>query len=154
MWAHYADSHRGSVLRFKSGYLLDWDQVRRIRTAELELVPGPESIRYKKHPPVLSGKSLKNVVRETLLTKSTPWRYEGEWRIFCSIAADSARTVVPLPPNCLDGVFIGARAMHSDSDTIISRVRELNTGTPGQLKVFQATLSKSSYAIEFTHIEI
>jgi hypothetical protein len=154
MWAHYAKAHTGFVLRFELESLLGWDRAHRVPTSELGLVPGLERVLYANRPPIIFGGRLESTVRKALLTKSTPWRYEREWRMFRTIAAGSERSVVSLPHDCLDGVIIGAHVKKSDRDDMHSRVKELNKCRPTQLEIFDAKLSLTSYAVELMPIAI
>ena len=75
MWSHYADGHRGFVLQFDTEALLQNFKQR------------PQKVFY---PPVESYPSIKDFNERDcthmfLITKSSQWEYEEEWRILMHI---------------------------------------------------------------------
>ena len=68
MWAHYADSHKGICLQFK------YD------SAKLPAGSLFKKMHYSTHYPKLDAARIVELEQTLLLTKSTDWMYEKEWR--------------------------------------------------------------------------
>ena len=67
LWSHYADSHRGMCLGFEiEGSIL-------------------QPVRYVRTRPDLTIPPTDETARQLLLTKYWDWRYEKEWRGWCSL---------------------------------------------------------------------
>ncbi len=71
MWAHYADGHRGFVLQFDKGVLEEYFKSRLYEV----FYPSDESY------PSIKDFSERNGPHMFLITKSSHWCYEDEWRI-------------------------------------------------------------------------
>jgi hypothetical protein len=67
IWSHYADSHRGICLEFKATNTALFGEAQRVEYAET----------YTNFP--LLGRDTEQIQR-VLLTKSSHWKYEKEWR--------------------------------------------------------------------------
>lgn len=106
MWSHYADNHRGAVLRFR---------MDRWPITELPLLL---KVDYSPERPVIR---LRNQVGDNgdlilgLTRKADFWAYEGEWRL---IVKNGAGDTVRVPTSCLNGVIMGA-AMPVDQRSMI-----------------------------------
>src|SRR5205085_7416228 len=74
LWAHYADGHKGFAVGFKSGHEKFWRR--------LDGVPRVLSrVNYSYlRPPIKTIEEFGE--QEMLLTKSSHWQYEREWRMF------------------------------------------------------------------------
>lgn len=127
MWAHYGQYHEGVCLQFVGGSAS-------FRTAQ--------RIRYSKLRPQLEWKdSNRAKLEKTLLTKSSHWAYEQEWRL---IEPGAGGTVVRFHPTTLSGIIVGAKA----SAATMQLVRRLNKARRTPLDVFKAFLSPTTYEVE------
>jgi hypothetical protein len=97
MWSHYADSHQGFCLRFRT------DQGRPISDAR--------EVHYQGERPIVKifSEPQEVWVKSALLTKADYWSYEKEWRVINFKGVGS----VELSPTALDGVIFGARISSS-----------------------------------------
>ncbi|WP_052405991.1 DUF2971 domain-containing protein [Paraburkholderia heleia] len=71
MWSHYADCHRGMVLAFDTG-------PEGVHPVSYRKTRKPYSLDVARH----AAPQLEPVLLETLVTKSSSWAYEQEWRKF------------------------------------------------------------------------
>jgi hypothetical protein len=145
MWAHYSDSHRGVVLRFRS-------------------IPGLDNpygmakpVNYVDQIPELFGKEFMidmfaglasidtaTIMDKLIYTKSSDWSYEKEWRINAGSGRDASAPfeLVPFGTNDIDGVIFGLRS--SDGDR--AEITQLVQGYPN-VELFQARRERSNFAL-------
>jgi hypothetical protein len=117
MWSHYANSHKGVVMRFRSIPALDspfgiakpinYTDTRPSLLTEDYLInsfAGLESI---------NAREINNAV---IYTKMKEWEYEKEWRISSGDGRDKKASFEDLPfgSNELDGVIFGLRTSSED----------------------------------------
>ena len=150
MWAHYSASHTGLVIEF--------NVTDRIFVETPRLSP----VIYSQKRPVLpldgnSPTSLSDAGWIALLTKSTEWQYEAEWRTTTPLAltiqsVQDGRTefFAPLPPSAIKSVILGARS----SQALQCKVLGL-AGTEAfrHISIAQARLHDTEYRLETTKIE-
>lgn len=101
MWSHYADCHRGICVRF--------DTTRWPMAGSLTLLL---KVAYSDDRPVLNFPSRPGTDRteelfDVLTTKALFWSAEHEWRL---MAAEKAQHMIPIPPDLIDAVIVGANA--------------------------------------------
>jgi tetratricopeptide (TPR) repeat protein len=111
MWAHYADQHRGFLIEFDPAH-----EFFRQRQSRNDPFHHLRRVRYRRERP---SREIDDFVdASTLLTKSTDWSYEMEWRMlirFPRFAHEVFRRrgqvvhLVSLPPSCITSVILGAR---------------------------------------------
>lgn len=104
MWAHYARSHRGFVIRYKVEVL---DELSRQAGY---IGQGP--VAYRDQVPELhwfSGDP-NDAMGPVIGTKSTEWAYEEEYRVVLSGPPGGEALFRTIDPNLIDGVILGARA--------------------------------------------
>ena len=124
MWSHYADSHRGLVLRMKIPDGIDsaLKVARPVRYVDAL----PKFLDDDSLVNVLSGQAAIDV-GETLdrmvYTKSLDWEYEEEWRIYAGGGRDpnAAHEDLSFFPEEVDGAILGCRA----TDETCARVAAL-----------------------------
>lgn len=92
MWAHYADSHRGFVIKFdeKSDFF------------DRRVAPDDElrhlcKVTYSSKRPSLTLSEVENF--SSLLTKGDVWEYEAEWRMVVTL--DSASRIIGAGPKAI-----------------------------------------------------
>lgn len=145
MWSHYANGHRGVVMRFRSIPALDspygaakpvqyCNDVPKLLTEEylINLFCGTFS---------LDGPDMLDRI---VYTKSVEWEYEQEWRINSGSGRNDGASFEDLPfsANELDGVIFGLNISDADRDEI----RELLSGYPN-VTLMQARRTDSSFVL-------
>jgi hypothetical protein len=147
MWAHYAELHRGAVLRFRclpdinSTVCWAW-QV----SYSTDLPTFADLNRWVRE---LSGQEKREpeaIARKYLLTKSVDWAYEKEWRVFGKQdGADDGYVYRSILPEELDAVYLGCR-MGSE---IQSEIARRLTGRLAHVKLYKARKSSTRFALDF-----
>lgn len=100
MWSHYADSHKGICLRFKT-------DDKPFSTA----IP----VRYDKQRPRINPLVDKNEgFALATLTKADYWAYEDEWRIL----VHKHHGPMPFERQSLDGIILGAKTTLEDEQRV------------------------------------
>lgn len=152
MWAHYADSHEGAVIKFKC--LPEFDTP----------LCAAKPINYREDVPVLytlddyikKYTGQKWVDRPDLLTdlaftKSAHWGYEKEWRLWLDrpyVAGDLEEFVAVLPQE-IDGIYLGCKISPEDRLEIMS----LLVGDLAHVEVYQARRHSRRFEIEFHRLD-
>ena len=122
MWAHYADKHRGLCLEFDATAEKIWG-ARRVVYADRFLSTSAETIANSE-----------KLVELSLLTKSTEWAYEEEYRVLgrdgkvdpCfSLATDG--DFLRLPQGAITAVIAGSA---SDLDAVRSIIKRVKVAMP------------------------
>jgi hypothetical protein len=104
MWSHYASSHRGICLRFRSDGGSSFCKAQKVL--------------YSPERPILNvlRDNQNEQLEKALLTKADYWSYEEEWRIIDPVRKSGAH---PYPREELDGVIFGARTPPGHKDQVI-----------------------------------
>jgi hypothetical protein len=127
MWSHYADYHRGICLEFDGHGLLTQHALK---------------VNYSHDRPlILRGDSNELKLDKALLTKSSHWSYEKEWRLIQYTAGPG---VVKFRPENLTGIVVGAEAPMST----LKFVRRLNAQRLAPLRLFKARISRETFSVE------
>lgn len=159
MWSHYADRHQGFVIEFDAtnaffarptaragvGRLLKVEYVRERPTA----IYDPEAL--KADPEAFTSLA----VRQILLTKSSEWEYEREWRMVLPLAdlkvyphrVVNRCHLFPLPPKAITAVVIGARATE-ETKAAIKQAIDSNAALR-HLQISQARIDASRFGLCF-----
>ena len=140
MWGHYADCHRGLVIEFDANNVFF---VNFVDTDGNKLRVFP--VDYTDMRPVLKvGDPFRP---ELMACKGKTWKYEDEVRILFhkgSCVQDGADIFFPLPPDCITGVILGARA----PEDLCREVMSLNQEKwNGKLSVSNAVEDPEEYRI-------
>ncbi len=133
MWSHYANNHRGICLEFRTD-------------AKDSIFSNARPVKYSDEYPHLD---LRNMVEDEqlrnatawMLTKSTNWSYEREWRI---LDFKNGTGVRAFPPESLSAVILGCCIPDDESDKVLGWVR----GFPTKVKVLQAKKSHTHFRLE------
>jgi hypothetical protein len=75
------------------------------------------------------------------LTKAIEWEYEEEWRI---IDYDNGPGEKVFPDELLVGVILGVRMPSATREYIVNLLKQRRS----PVKIYEGTLSKSSYSLE------
>jgi Protein of unknown function (DUF2971) len=139
MWSHYADSHRGICLEFEA-------------TANTPLFGEAQPVEYAETYtdfPLLGG-GFEQVDR-AMLTKSSHWKYEGEWRII----RRSQINGVPAGPSVrrsqfsakyLRGVIFGCQCSSETESRVTSWIAEGGC----QMTRYKARVKRKEYGLDIT----
>jgi hypothetical protein len=148
MWAHYADSHEGVVLKLRVLPSLD----------NHLCAAGP--VIYRKVPPtfltahewidaIIGTKKIDDtkLYREYAYTKSHSWRYEREWRVWDLVPErrDELYSDYKFYPEEIEAVYFGCRMASENKRIITHLARSVNP----HVSFFQASKSAIRYGLTF-----
>ena len=127
MWSHYSDAHRGVCLAF------DWRD---------PFFAKAQPVQYQVSRPTINPVFHSNdeMLEHALLTKSSQWNYEREWRIVHYRAGAGS---YPFPPEALVGVILGAQISAADRELVKEWLNLRNS----PIKVFEASLSTTEFKV-------
>ena len=128
MWSHYADHHRGICLEF-DGNGMFMAHAQAVQYSD-ERVPINA---YRDDPDMMLAKAM--------LTKSSHWAYETEWRL---LSYQRGPGVVKIRPENLIGVVIGAIA----SAETVAKVHEWCGARSRPLRIHRASVSSTKFSLE------
>lgn len=122
MWSHYADYHRGVVLAFSSGKLVD----TRLNPIFGDVKYNGDMIRIFKST---SENIFMKKMQEALFTKSKIWSYEEEVRllvdnnnsILTAFNDTGTKKLMPFIPKSLVSIYFGCRTTAGDGTQSIQR---------------------------------
>ena len=141
MWAHYADAYKGFCLGF---------DVSRLANNELSKVHYKRQQQLVNSPSSSSGKNQQNEnsdkhTRDFILTKSSDWKYEKEWRCFMKLNnEDDGNTYEKFPDKLvLKEVLIGLNSSQS-----VSQIRKLTDKISDDIDVFSTCKMSGQFALE------
>ena len=136
MWSHYSDCHRGLCLQFKTSMEtpLFWEAFKVI---------------YQDEYPIINVMDMGKAeeFRKALLTKSTHWAYEEEWRIL-KMEKEGGPGYYPFSPDSLSGIIFGALMSNKDKNPLIDWTEKY----PTKIALYQATLNGSRYQLDIKEI--
>jgi hypothetical protein len=136
MWAHYSDSHRGLCLQFKA-------------SADKTLFWEAFKVTYQDDYPSVNimdmGKA--EEFKKALLTKSSHWVHEQEWRIL-KMETDGGPGYYEFSPELLAGIIFGALIEDDDKET----VKRWIEGYPTKVHLYQARLNERKYQLDITNV--
>lgn len=114
MWAHYAESHTGFIVRFNSTSMR-----RFIEEPSPPIMPMLlwQVEYYDTLPQILPDrKSPEQIYRQMLATKTQVWSYEEEYRL---LSQHYVNKPVSLPKDSIDGVILGLRTTDARETQVI-----------------------------------
>lgn len=136
MWGHYAAQYRGFVVCYKpelvsalpsmAGWIGQGEVVYDDQVPELRWFSAPVG----------------EMMKPTLLTKSTQWAYEGEYRALLLDDADQAGILRTIDPDLVAGVILGPRA----PEALIAKATAHRAANAG-FSVKQVSSRNDSYAL-------
>jgi len=148
MWSHYADSHRAFCVRFNTKNLQDFCINK---TVETNTILDLKKVIYAREYPILIPTKMmadfdplsvdKNVYVKALLTKSSNWKYEKEWRLFMYGFTDKA---INLPDGIIDGVILGCQM----NENTVKEILKI-CSAKSDLKVYKAKMQESNFGLDF-----
>lgn len=100
MYAHYADGHKGICLEFKFDDHLFFNTLNFVRYRR----------KYPMIHPFKKGRIDAALIIDEVLTKSTSWNYEKEWRIL----KEGEKSLYQFSPNTLTAIIFGCQTPYED----------------------------------------
>lgn len=128
MWAHYASSHHGLCLGFRTtGESILWDA---------------QPVEYSVDYPLINyfAMTVEQRVRARLLRKAKYWEHEKEWR---ALRAGPKPGVAHYPSGMLASIILGSEIHPDDRDLVLRAVSVL----PVPVDIYQARRSRTAYAL-------
>jgi len=135
MWAHYADAHAGLCLGFET------------------LLPAIDfasafQVQYSEDRPVINlidRTGGRDLIDKLLLTKSSHWAYEKEWRMLDHRIGDRFR---PFPPAALKEVILGARISSAAEETVATAIRKSRSDP----RIFRAHPNRDKFYLDIAEL--
>lgn len=153
MWSHYANSHQGVAMRFRSIPEQD-SQFGMARPMQyLNNVPSQFSeedmIRGFLEPTSEMWDLQTKIMDKIVYTKSKDWEYEQEWRIYGGHGVDMAAEFEDLPFNRdeLDGVIFGLKTTDSDKEDMMRLAAKYPNA-----RFFQVNRNRSAFDLSITAV--
>ena len=159
MWSHYADNHKGGVIRFD---------------LPKDFVDGFIKVKYRDTPSNLDlnkyffldetePNELQNVVLTNLTTKYKDWSYEAEIRgvLFNSklrniqnynknVRVEGNYAYLPFDKNFVKAIYIGAKGVIQNKKEFLEAYSSIFKNVP----VYQAEILRNSFNLKFNEIKI
>ncbi len=143
MWAHYADSHTGVCLGFNT----DNDTFR--EALKIDYV--------EEYPEMLLSDDDETSLIAPLLSKSSDWEYEDEFRLIAQESSFGKISGMPitndgeweLPPGSLTEILIGCRA----TEDTIKAVKHIADKSPFRPAVYKMKVDPAQYKLNRVPIE-
>lgn len=136
MWSLYSDSHRGFCLEFEA-------------STENTLFWKAFNVTYQDEYPTVNimdiGKA--EEFRKALLTKSTHWKYQKEWRIL-KTEQEGGPGLYKCSPELLTGVVLGVLLDDNDKDLLMSWIEKY----PTRVTIYQARLNERKYHLDIVPV--
>jgi hypothetical protein len=137
MWSHYANGHDGVVLEFD-------------RTKAYSLFYDALGVHYSEEYPRANLMELGEPedYNNLLLTKSTDWAYEKEWRVIKS-PNEGGSQKYKFSNELLTGVILGARIEPQNQKLVLEWVRDY----PSEVKVFRSKINDKFYRLDISPLQ-
>ncbi len=137
MWSHYANHHRGICLEFRTN-------------VEDSIFRKAQAVTYTDEYPQLD---LLKIIQDEkfreaspwMLTKSSCWSYEREWRILDFENDPGIRT---FPPTCLSAVILGCCIPTNEKKKVLRWIRAF----PTPVRILQAKKSNTHFRLEIAEV--
>lgn len=149
MWAHYADYHRGVVLRLRCLPEFDTALCAAMQVTYSDDLPVMARLedwvrRLTGQPHTVTGE---RIFMRYCLTKSSAWSYEREWRVLTKRDYESGDgfVLLDLLPQEIEAVYLGCRVSPEARLEVARRL----TGSLRHVNLYQARKSLTRFALEF-----
>jgi hypothetical protein len=145
MWAHYAQSHTGAVIKFL--YVQEVDSP----------LSEAQEVRYSGKMPILQNEDIfnldnnltKKVINHITLTKGMDWAYEKEWRIVASMRDKGNNSeILAFAPEEIGAIYLGCKMEDIDRQEII----EITTKKYSKAEIYQAAKHEKEFKLIFERI--
>lgn len=153
MWSHYANSHEGICLSFKSFsvgeyYLLPLDSDDALPFHELkykDMKPKPVNLMNR------DTEETTRIITDYYLTKFTDWHYESEYRLLSTIDDRDGKSTVHFEKDALEGVTFGLNVKPDKAQRIKDIIDQYYAGMG--VKLHRTEKVDGKYAIDFKEIK-
>ncbi|HDY7648843.1 TPA: DUF2971 domain-containing protein [Vibrio vulnificus] len=151
MWSHYAESHSGYCIGFKSNH--SFFNKKRSKKDEFYHL---RKVEYLPHRPSKAMVDMNGT--DMFLLKSDIWEYEQEWRM-CAVLSDADTIINEIDPpvhlfnfpaDLVDEVIIGVNAKASLTESILRTIAD--NVELSHVKVKQVSVSETEYALSFNDL--
>ncbi|MGO4509656.1 DUF2971 domain-containing protein [Bradyrhizobium sp. 2TAF36] len=149
MWSHYADSHRGIVIRLACLEETDssWSVAEPIVYSEMM----PRFCNQEDLRGLFTGTTdlaRDSIVKRTILSKAVDWSYEQEWRVYNFSQTHAAQFLKFNVPE-LSAIYFGCRANQEDRETIMEAASAINP----KVEFYIAAKAERAFALEFRRFD-
>jgi hypothetical protein len=146
-WAHYASSHSGFCIGFSTQYLQMICMGISLNDTSKVMVMG--EVQYTNEYPMIDvfHSDRMRSMRLSLLTKSSEWSYEREYRM---LFPAHPSTLVAIPPEAITRVVLGCRIRKDDQVRIVQVLEERKSA----VKLFKAERDPFNFRLRFRHIPL
>ena len=149
MWAHYADEHKGAVIKFKT------DRACFNRGDYNEDVGKFVDISYTKLRPVLNAASSKKAITILALSKAADWEYEEEMRFLLPLSVadkviDNKYHLINIDPLSVESIILGCRASDDFINQVVETVRKKSDMS--HVNLYKSEPCKKHYALNYVEL--
>lgn len=151
LWSHYADSHKGICIGFKTQFLLNSNCIRtknfpfgdKMGSSYKNIMP-LVNVKYSNTFPKFYNpyKESYDGLEQFLLTKSSKWSYEGEVRAILPYPEEFSRTI-ELCDSSINEIMFGAKIEQNVRDRILDNLNSINNS----LSIYEVHLDKRTYSV-------
>jgi hypothetical protein len=135
MWSHYADSHKGICIQF---------DMNKARNYFLRILNVDYSDLYPVINPAVDNESI--MYTKALLTKSTAWQYEDEWRM---TAYKEGPNYFQVPAGMITSILLGAY-IGIKKQQLLKWINQM----PVKPYVYEAVYATRKFALEFKAVPL
>ncbi len=149
MWSHYADNHRGFCIKYK----MDFKNVSNENSIRCGFFPVNYTCKVPRLSPrelmklkfnndelVLSRSVLKTAYK-TMITKSTSWDYEKEWRLIISKYDSDILVNNSIPFLDIEAIYVGSKTESNFRKYLVQFAAKNN------IQIYQARLSNEKFEL-------
>jgi hypothetical protein len=140
LWSHYANSHKGFCIGFNVNKLKKFCQKRYAEAGE---VISLEEVEYPDKYPFIDYRASKDErLKSQLLTKSSEWQYEREYRLIWFLGANKK---LKIDDGIIRRVILGCKMIQDDKDKVISILKARKS----RIHLYQARNKEDSFDLDF-----
>ena len=145
MWAHYADNHKGGVIKF-----LPVEQVDSPLLLAKKVVYSASSPAMEFTNLLDNTAEFRRAIIDTItLTKSIDWQYEKEWRVVTALRNHVKKyEILPFAEEEVGGLYLGCRIPEKNKSELIEIIAEKYPWAP----IYQAIPKKSEFSLTFEQL--
>lgn len=149
MWSHYADSHKGVVMKFDTS-------CKPFTNGCLKKMIYSDKRFDFSIPDNSKPLDIENLVKRLLSTKGKDWNYEQEERLIYNIKTNKDEIVwkdnynnphVKLDENCIKCIYVGRRTPDIDRKNLLATL--LENKLDRKIKICEVKLSRTGYRMDF-----
>ena len=138
MWSHYTDSHKGFSIEFKFPKSKTFMPLPITYTDTYPIISADWDEAEFKDPP----KSQAEIINKGLLTKSSDWSYEKEFRLISHRPGN-----IIFDPDLFSSVIIGVGMSNPDKILLQQSLDEMNSKHELKVEAYQAELAAKTYKL-------